>query len=159
MGLARHRRRRRVVTQRAYALGAALTFLATACGSSAARPSQFGDSAPFGSNDDRCASARLLNEPEDESVLDAAVDCFLAEYEAGRPVTVDIDSPTVEGDSIYHRYRYDGQEILIVEDARADEYGVGYKRSRTCLRVERTDRLPEGFDCTQVAHPGFPEAD
>ena len=147
------------MTGKAGALGVALILVATACGSTAAQPSQFGDSAPFGSNDDQCASARLLNEPEDESILDAAVDCFLAEYDAARPVTVDIDTPTVEGDSIYHRYQFDGEVVLIVEDARADEFGIGYKHSRTCTRVERTDWLPEGFDCTQVPHPGFPEAD
>ena len=54
------------MTGKAGALGVALILVATACGSTAAQPSQFGDSAPFGSNDDQCASARLLNEPEDE---------------------------------------------------------------------------------------------
>ena len=158
MGMAGHRRSRRAVTGKAWVLGAPLILVAAACGSTAAQPSRFGDSAPFGSNDDQCVSARLLNEPGDEAILATAVDCFLAEYDAGRPVTVDIDVPTVEGDSIFHRYGYDGEATLIVEDARADEYGTGYIRARTCVRVERTDWLPEGYDCTQVSHPGFPEA-
>lgn len=156
MGMAGHRRRRSPLSVRA--LAASVIVLIAACGSSAPRASQFGDSAPFGSNDDSCPSVRLRNEADDQEVLAAGIDCFFEEYAAGRAVTVDIDSPTVEGDSIYHRYRYDSEVVLIVEDARADEYGIGYIRARTCGRVERTDWLPEGYDCTQISHPGFPEA-
>ena len=143
---------------RARSLVALVILLVAACGSSAPQPSQFGDSASFASNDSRCPSVRLSNEADDQEVLTAAIECFFDEYDAGRAVTVDFDIPTVEGDSIYHRYRYDGETVLIVEDTRADEYGTGYIRARSCERVEGTDWLPEGYDCSQVAHPGFPEA-
>ena len=133
--------------------------MVVACGDRQPQPSKFGDSAPFGSNDDRCASAALLNELEDEFLLIEAMDCFFAEVEAGRPVTVDIDVPTVEGDSIYNRYRFDGTSVLIVQDSRADSYGNGVLRARECAAVYRTaSGLPEGTDCRAVTHPGFPEA-
>lgn len=131
--------------------------LGTACGSST--PSSFGDSAPFASNDDRCTSAMLRNELDDEQVLDTALDCFFAEYDAGIPVTIDIAVPTVEGDPILHRYRFDGEFVLIVIDSRADEFGNGSVGARLCDSVERGTRLPEAVGCTNVDHPGFPEAD
>jgi len=135
----------------------ALMVAASACSSDP--PSEFGDSAPFASNDDQCASAVLLNEVDDPQVLDKSLDCLFTEYDAGRPVTVDVDLPTVEGDSIYHRYHYDGESVLIVIDSRADEFGQGSVRATQCASIERTSRLPEGADCELVDHPGFPEAE
>jgi hypothetical protein len=134
-----------------------LGVLFAACGS--VPPSQFGDSAPFASNDDQCASASLGNEPDDDIVLGRALDCLFTEYDAGNPVTIDIAVATVEGDPIFHRYRYDGETVLIVEDSRADEFGTGSVRARICEDIVRGRRLPESDNCERVSHPGFPEAD
>lgn len=131
--------------------------LSIACGS--VPSSQFGDSAPFASNDEQCASASLGNEPDDDEVLSEALDCLFAEYDAGNPVTIDIAVATVEGDPIFHRYRYDGDTVLIVEDSRADEFGAGSVRARVCADIVRGRRLPDSNDCERVNHPGFPEAD
>jgi len=138
-------------------IGLALVVGLVACGSGP--PSQFGDSAPFGSNDDQCASANLRNEADDQQVLDVAIECLRAEYEAGRPVTLDVDIPTVEGDPIFWRYHITEEFILIVDDSRSDEYGQGTIRARTCETLEFVDRMPEGVDCERVNHPGFPEAE
>ena len=95
----------------------------------------------FGTADTTCSSVMLTNAPTDEVVLGGVVDCLLAEIEAGRPVTVDIAAATVEGDPIYHRYAFDGDEVLIVEDSRADEYGsdgVRAGRARAARRAVST---------------------
>jgi len=115
--------------------------------------------APFGSNDTVCASANLTNDETDEAILRAAIDCLLTEVGAERSIVLDVDQPTVEGDSTYYRYSFDGESILIVSDNRLDEFGPGAVRAKRCQTLERDRWLPIGVDCVSTSHPGFPEAD
>jgi len=130
-----------------------LAFAAAACGRDAA-PSE----PIFGTADTTCESVVLLNEDSDQDVLDAAVDCLFGEIDAGNPVTVDLDIPTVEGDSIYYRYAFDGETTLIVIDNRGDEFGAPIIRAEQCRRLVRTGWEPRGEDCVGIDHDGFPEA-
>ncbi|MGI9606470.1 MAG: DUF4362 domain-containing protein [Acidimicrobiales bacterium] len=113
----------------------------------------------FGANDNQCTSVRLKNEVEDEAVRAEALECFFGEYDAGTPVIVDLAIPTVEGDDLYHRYDYDGSSVLIVIDTRLDEFGSGGVSAQRCTAVEPGRFLPEGVECEDVDHAGFPEAD
>lgn len=112
----------------------------------------------FGTQDSSCASRSLVNEDSDEAELAAFVDCLFGEYEATRPVVTDLRAATVEGDFIYYRFDYDGDRVLIVEDSRADEFGVGSVRARSCRDLVRTSWVPDGHDCEGADHNGFPEA-
>lgn len=112
----------------------------------------------YGTEDTVCTSVRLANEDNDDAVLASAVDCLIAEVDAGRPVTVDIAAVTVEGDPIYNRFTYDGDRILIVEDNRADEFGRPVVVARSCAGISTGQWFPEGTDCEPADHPGFPEA-
>lgn len=112
----------------------------------------------FATADTTCESAVLTNDDGDEQALATAVDCLFREIEAGSPVTVDLNIASVEGDPIYHRYAYDGETVLIVEDNRADEFGTPVIRAQECQRLVRTDWVPVGEDCAGIDHDGFPEA-
>lgn len=113
----------------------------------------------FGGNDDQCPSTTLSNDPTDQAMLSAAVDCFFAQYEAGRPVVWDLDAPTVEGDAIRHRFAYDGADVTIVIDNRLDSFGSPVVDAQICADIERTTFIPVGVGCAPIDHPGFPEAD
>ncbi len=114
----------------------------------------------FGTADTTCESAFISSDGDqaDEALLEEAVDCLLTEIAAGNPVTVDIDIQTIEGDSIFYRYAFDGETILIVRDDRADEFGNNEINARRCEELSPTFQLPEGVDCQGEAHDGFPEA-
>lgn len=112
----------------------------------------------FGAEDTVCESVRLRNEDDDQAKATSATDCLLAEIEAGRAVTVDIASITVEGDPIYMRYVFDGETTLFVTDNRADAFGRGSVQASRCSSVQRSSWFPEGVDCMPAEHPGFPEA-
>jgi len=112
----------------------------------------------FGTEDTTCESVTLRNEDNDEQLLTQAVDCLLGEIDAGRPVTVDISAATVEGDPIYNRFAFDGERILIVEDNRADGFGRPEVQAQWCSGIATGVWVPEGVDCEDADHPGFPEA-
>jgi len=113
----------------------------------------------FGTEDTACVSTQLANEESDQAKLAEVVDCLRSEIAAGRPVTVDIVTPTGEGDPIYHRYAYDGERVLIVTDSRADEFGRGTVEARLCRGLRATQFLPQEIDCSRTSADGFPEAD
>ena len=133
-------------------------FLLASC-SSATEPSVPADPI-FGTADTTCESAFISSEGDqaDEALLEEAVDCLLTEIAAGNPVTVDIDMQTIEGDSIFYRYAFNGETILIVRDDRADEFGNIVINARRCQELSPTFQLPVGVDCQGEAHDGFPEA-
>lgn len=134
----------------------------TACSRSqeaVGEPDADGDQAvEFGEADGPCESAVLTNDVGDEKALRRAVDCFFGEVEAGNAVTIDIDQPTVEGDSIFLRYGYDGDTFLLVQDSRLDSFGSGGVDAQRCAELRPTPLLPEGIDCRPVEHQGFTEA-
>ena len=130
-----------------------LAVFAGACGGSASSATPI-----FGTEDTACASVSTRNEEGDEELLVRVAECLLEEVQAGRAVTVDVAILSVEGDPIYHRYEFDGERVLIVEDNRADEFGRPNVVARSCARLEADRFLPEGVDCVNATHPGFPEA-
>ena len=133
--------------------------LLAACGSDEYVDAGLQDSTIFfGTADQQCPTATLRNELDDPQVLQAATDCFFEKVDAGIAVVLDVDRATVEGDSIYVRYDFDGQTLLIVEDTRLDTFGAGSVNSQRCADVKPTDWLPEGIDCEPVDHDGFAEA-
>ncbi len=134
-----------------------LALLATACSSDVGN-SSVGDEPIFGTEDTACASVSTRNEDGDEALIEQVSDCLLDEIAAGQPVTVDIAALSAEGDPIYYRYAYDGDRVLIVEDNRADEFGRPTVVAKICAGVEATRWIPEGVDCSDTDHPGFPEA-
>ncbi|MFT7648184.1 MAG: hypothetical protein ACI8Y4_002935 [Candidatus Poriferisodalaceae bacterium] len=71
-------------------------------------------------------------------MLAEGVDCFLAEYEAGRPTVWDVVTLTVEGDPIPYRLDYNGETATITTDTRADEFGSPNVDTEVCQSVERT---------------------
>ncbi len=120
---------------------------------------QAGEGDPiFGTQDTACASVSTRNEDGDEALLAQVSTCLREQVQARRPVTVDVAVLTAEGDPIYHRYAYDGDRILIVEDNRADEFGRGRVAAQSCTGLHVSDWLPQGIDCRSAEHPGFPEA-
>lgn len=127
-------------------------------GPSDTAPASESEAVSFGADDDQCASVVLRNEENDRDVLSQATKCFFSEVDAGTPVTIDIDRPTVEGDSIFFRYAFDGASVLVVEDSRLDAFGTGAATAQRCESVARTDWLPEGVECQPVDHAGFVEA-
>lgn len=128
-----------------------------ACGSDA--PAGDGVKAiSFGAQDEKCDSTKLRNELDDQPRLEAATNCFLAEVEAGNPIVIDIDQPTVEGDSVLLRYAFDGESFLLVQDTRLDTFGAGSVDAQRCQSVKPTGWLPDGVDCEPIDHPGFIEA-
>lgn len=120
-----------------------------------------GDIPFFGSNDTLCPSLVLTNDIDDPAKMRAAVPCLLDAVDAGTPVVWDVSIPTVEGDPIYHRFHFDGDEVVIVRDDRADTFGVGTVRAERCasLTWPEEERLPVGVECVSAEHPGFPEAE
>ena len=114
----------------------------------------------FGTEDTVCESAQLSGDLSEanNALGEALTECFITEVEAGRPVTVDVVEPTIEGDPIYTRYSYDGDRTLIVRDDRADEFGSAIVQADLCLTVRPVRWLLQGVTCDRVDHPGFPEA-
>ncbi len=112
----------------------------------------------FGAQDEQCTSTKLLNEADDLARLDVATKCFMSEVDAGNPVVLDIDQPTVEGDSVFLRYAYDGATFLLVQDTRLDTFGNGSVDAQLCQDVAAPGGLLEGSDCEPIEHPGFVEA-
>lgn len=112
----------------------------------------------FGDSDVLCESIKLRNEADDQDRLQLAVNCFMAEVDAGNPVTIDIDQPTVEGDSILLRYAFDGESFLLVQDSRLDTFGNGSVDAQRCPSLTANGPFLEGADCEPVEHPGFVEA-
>jgi len=107
-----------------------------------------------------CPSLVLTYDADDEARARAGTACFLDAVDAGTPLVWDVDVPTVEGDPIYHRFHFTGDDVLIVRDDRADTFGNGGVRAQRCATVtsEPLEWLPVGVDCEGVTHPGFPEA-
>ena len=115
----------------------------------------------FGGNDTICPSLRLMNDPNDLGTAREASPCFLDAVDEGVPVVWDVVLPTIEGEPIYQRFHYTGDDVLIVRDFRADTFGSGGVRAERCASVAmgEADWLPVGVDCVSTDHPGFPEAD
>lgn len=113
------------------------------------------DGVVFGSEDNQCPSTTLHNEIDDDRILAAAVNCFFAEYDAGRPVVWDLDIPTVEGDPIYYRFDFDGDTVTIIADNRLDTFGTPHIEARRCAQVERNNSVPQGVNCDPIEHDGF----
>ena len=116
------------------------------------------DASIFGTEDTTCTSVSTRNEDGDDTLIREVATCLLDAVAAERAVTVDVAVLSAEGDPIYYRYAYDGEQILIVEDNRADEFGRPNVVARTCEDLSRTRWLPEGRDCVDADHAGFPEA-
>lgn len=131
---------------------------ASACSSDDPAGDQGVKAISFGGEDQQCDSPKLLNEVDDQARLAEAVGCFMAEVDAGRAVTIDIDQPTVEGDSVFLRYSYDGEAYLLVQDNRLDEFGRGSVDAQRCDGLVAKPGLPEGLECRPIEHPGFVEA-
>ena len=149
----------------------ALTALFGACGDddppTAAEPgggigdTPLGEVAFFGADETVCESTVLANEVDDEARVREAGQCFLDAVDAATPLVWDVSVPTVEGDPIYHRFHYTGDDVLIVVDSRADTFGSGAVDARWCASVRRDSGgwLPVGEDCVGVDHPGFADAE
>jgi hypothetical protein len=120
-----------------------------------------GDIPFFGANDTLCPSLTLANDADDEQTARDAGKCFLDAVGAGTPVVWDVSIPTIEGDPIYHRFHFTGDDVVIVRDDRADTFGSGSVQAERCSSVSASDAewLPVGVDCTPTDHPGFPEAE
>ena len=131
--------------------GFAIALVAAACGAGAAVSQQFeDDTLSFGDSDTVCESVELSNDEGDAALLASAQDCFLAEYEAGTTVTVDLNVPTADGDLILHRFIFDaGPDVVtIIVDNRLDEFGADRGITiEECASVVETDWLLEGVDC------------
>ncbi len=128
-----------------------LIFLA-ACGSDSGSAA---GAAVFAENDSQCASPTLTNDNGDDELLETAIECLFTELDAGNPVTVDMSIPTVEGDPIFHRYEFDGTDVLTIVDNRLDEFGEGVVIAERCTSLVRGQWLPQGTNCEPVDHPGF----
>ncbi len=114
----------------------------------------------FGADDTTCASVTLAGDAEDAQPIRDGAECLIAEIEAGNPVTIDFSIGTIEGDQIYSRYAFDGEEILIVRDDRADEFGSNDIVARVCQSVEaELFGPPSGVDCLGLRHGGFTDAE
>lgn len=109
----------------------------------------------FGEHRGPCAPTVLNNGPDDQQTLSAGSACFLAEYDAGRPVIWDVLVPTVEGDPIVSRYDYDGTAITITTDYTFDNFGSGGVIAERWASVLSTNWLPDGYDCTTTTGQGF----
>lgn len=109
----------------------------------------------FGEHVGPCEPTVLTNGDDDQSILVAGVACFLAEFEAGRPLVWDVRIPTVEGDPIVTRYEYDGTTMVITTDNSFDIFGSGGVLEETCSTVSSTNWLPDGIDCTTATGVGF----
>lgn len=132
--------------------------LLTACGSDDIGDDEPESAVSFGGEDQQCPSVKLANEADDQQVLQEAIKCFLAVMESGDPIVMDVDRPTVEGDSIFYRYDFDGASVLLVRDTRLDTFGAGAVEAERCESIVSTNGLPEGVQCTPVDHPGFVDA-
>ena len=115
----------------------------------------------FGGNDTICPSLTVFNDADDEQTVRAASQCFLEAVDADTPVVWDVAIPTIEGDPIYHRFHFTGDDIAIVRDDRADLFGSGGVEAQRCAAVTTAEFewLPVGVDCESIDHPGFPEAE
>lgn len=132
---------------------AAVVLLGAGCGG--------GGSIRFGGGESACppttAGAPHVNTAED---LALAADCFFSAVAASTAVTWDLARNSVEGDPIYTRYAFNGDEITIVVDARKDRWGPQRVTAQTCESVARgAAGLPEGVSCRTTSHDGFVEAD
>ncbi len=108
----------------------------------------------FGEAPESCPAAVLLNGGGDQNAEEQA-DCFMAEFEAGRPVVWDVVVSTVEGDPIPIRYEFDGEVVTITSDSSFDTFGSGEVDVQVCDGVRRADRLLEGVDCKSSNGDGF----
>lgn len=115
----------------------------------------------FGGNDTICPSLTLFNDADDERAARSASQCFLDAVDADTPVVWDVSIPTIEGDPIYHRFHFTGDDIVIVRDDRADTFGSGTVQAQRCAAVTMNEFewLPVGIECDPIDHPGFPEAE
>lgn len=111
----------------------------------------------FGDHSEPCAPTVLTNGDDDRRILSDGVDCFLAEYDAGRPVVWDVSVPTVEGDPIVSRYDFDGTTTIITTDYSFDHFGSGGVTEEHCTGVVPTDWLPRGTGCSTSTGEGFRE--
>lgn len=132
-------------------IGFAIALVASACGGDAAVSQRSeDDTLSFGDSDTVCESVQLANDEGDEALLASAQDCFLAQYEAGNTVTIDLNVPTADGDLILNRYMFDaGPDVVtIIVDNRLDEFGSDRGVTvEECASVVETDWLLEGVDC------------
>ena len=115
----------------------------------------------FGADDGRCPSLTLSNDLDDEERARAGTACFLEVVEGGTPIVWDVSVPTVEGDPIYHRFDFTGDDVLLVVDDRADTFGSGSVRAQRCgsVAAAQGEWLPVGVDCAPTDHPGFVDAE
>jgi len=132
-----------------------LAVLLAACGSDNTTELPVASFAEF---DEVCSSPKLTNDEDDALILGVATTCFFSELDAGMPIILDVDLPTVEGDSMFFRYDFDGDTVLIVEDTRLDTFGRGTVIAQRCETVIATDHMPEGVGCEPVEHGGFVQA-
>ena len=136
-------------------------FMLIALASSACGGSGFAPAVTFGADDSTCESVEIPGDAEDRQPIQDGVDCLIAEVEAGNPVIIDFSVGTVDGDQIFTRYAFDGEEILIVSDDRLDEFGAnpGVSAATCQSLVSSTLTVPTGAECVAVGHDGFTNAD
>ncbi len=127
-------------------------------GSAGAAAAQTSELDLFASADTVCPSVVTRNESSDLARVTATLDCFFVEVEAGRPITIDFNIATTEGDPVFYRYAFDGERFLVITDSRADAFGQPSVQAQTCETIARGDRLPQFTNCQPELHPGFPEA-
>lgn len=127
----------------------------SACGGSSFEPA-----VTFGADDTTCDSVELAGDAEDRQPIQDGVACLLAEIELGNPVVIDFSLGTVDGDQIFTRYAFDGEEILIVSDDRLDEFGANPGVSAAVCQslVSSSVTVPTGAECVAVGHDGFTDA-
>lgn len=109
----------------------------------------------FGGQSSACPPTVLTNDVDDAQKIDDGSACFFGEIDAGRVVVWDVLVPTVEGDPILIRYDFNGEVTIITTDSSRDAFGSGDVSVRRCEEIQPTDRLPEGFDCTDSGGNGF----
>jgi hypothetical protein len=109
----------------------------------------------FGDQNEPCEPTVLTNGSDDSQVLEAGARCFLAEFEAARPVTWDVIVPTPEGDPVVTRYAFDGTIVTITTDSSFDTFGSGGVYEHRCNGVQESDWLPQGVECSTSNGEGF----
>lgn len=117
-----------------------------------------GLSRTFGGNDTVCRSV-IVQPTTGEAGLQEAKDCLLAEIAAGRPIVVDFAVVSTEGQPIYFRYAYDGNQILVVNDSRLDSFGSQTIIAQLCDSVLPGPIVPLPSGCTAATSSGIAEAD
>lgn len=77
--------------------------------------------------------------------------CLLDAFAAGEPAHLDVESPTVEGDPIYHRYTVVGPEIVEVRtDTTHDRFGSPGIITERCTSLVLVEGHLRAAACTAV---------